>query len=82
MLSLEGCSLAEVRLVNPVWEVPTMKVKTVAGIALGLEFVHAFGIIHDSLQAHMILFGESHRTQITGFGLIELEMQQRELRWN
>jgi hypothetical protein len=77
-LFIEGCSLAEVVLANPVWWTPTMKAKAVAGIALGLEFAHSLGMIHGNLNSNNILFDEAHRIQIINFGLIELEMDKSE----
>jgi tRNA A-37 threonylcarbamoyl transferase component Bud32 len=77
-LSIEGCSLRDVVLSNPVWWTPTVKAKAVVGIALGLQFGHSFGMIHGRLNSNTILFDESHRIQITDFGLIDFEMQGSE----
>jgi hypothetical protein len=77
-LFVEGCSLAEVILTNPMWWTPTMKAKVVAGIALGLRFVHSFGLIHGNLNSNNILLDEAHRIQMTGFGRMDLEVQEGE----
>jgi serine/threonine protein kinase len=79
-LFVEGCSLTEVLLTNPVWWTPTMKAKVVAGIALALRFAHSFGLIHRNLNSSNILFDESHRIQIISFGHMDLEVDDGE-RW-
>jgi serine/threonine protein kinase len=55
-----------------------MKAKVVAGIALGLRFVHSFGLIHGNLNSNNILLDEAHRIQMIGFGRMDLEMQEGE----
>jgi serine/threonine protein kinase len=77
-LFMEGSSLREVVLVNPVWWTPTVKAKAVVGIALGLQFAHSFGMIHGNLNSNTILFNECHRIEMTDFGLIDLEKQGSE----
>jgi hypothetical protein len=77
-LFVEGCSLSEVLLTNPVWWTPTMKAKVVAGIALGLRFAHNFGLIHSNLNSNTILFDESHQIQIINFGHMDLEVHEGE----
>jgi serine/threonine protein kinase len=77
-LSIEGCSLAEVVLANPVWWTPTVKAKAVAGVALGLDFAHSLGMVHGNLNSNNILFDEARHIQIIDFGLIELEMDESE----
>jgi serine/threonine protein kinase len=77
-LFVEGCSLAEVILTNPVWWTPTMKAKVVAGIVLGLRFVHSFGLIYGNWNSNNILLDDAHRIQMIGFGRIDLEVQEGE----
>jgi serine/threonine protein kinase len=77
-LFVEGCSLAEVVLANPVWWTPTVKAKAVAGIALGLRFIHSFGLIHGNLNSNNIVFDEAHRIQITNFCDMKLEVGESE----
>jgi tRNA A-37 threonylcarbamoyl transferase component Bud32 len=55
-LYLEGCSLAEVLSVVPVWWTSTLKAKVVAGIVLSLRFVHSHGLLHGGLTTNNILF--------------------------
>jgi serine/threonine protein kinase len=77
-LFIEGFSLSEVILMNPLWRTPTIKAKAIAGIALGLEFAHSLGIIHGNLNSNNIVFDECHRIEITDFGFIEEEMDENE----
>jgi serine/threonine protein kinase len=72
-LYLEGCSLAEVLSARPVWWTSTVKAKIVAGIVLGLQFAHSFGLVHGSLTANNILFDSDHCIQIVDFKPIGLE---------
>jgi serine/threonine protein kinase len=72
-LYLESCSLREVLSVRPVWWTSTIKAKVVAGIVLGLQFAHSFGLLHGSLTTNNILFDEDHCIQIADFGPIRLE---------
>jgi serine/threonine protein kinase len=69
-LFVNGFSLREVLLMNPKWWTPTMKTKTVAGIVLGLRFIHSFGLIHGNLNSNNI--------QITNFGQMDLEFERGE----
>jgi serine/threonine protein kinase len=75
---IEGCSLAAVILMNPLWWTPTMKAKAIVGIALGLEFAHSLGIIHGNLNSDSIVFDEFHQIEITNFGFIEEDMDENE----
>jgi serine/threonine protein kinase len=61
-----------------------VKAKSVAGIALGLQFAHSFGMIHGNLNSRNIHLDESHRIQITNFELIELKIDESESvrRWD
>jgi hypothetical protein len=72
-LFVDGCSLREVILLNPPWWTPTAKAKVVAGIALGLRFLHSLGFVHGNLNSSNIVFDEAHRIQITN---IEFEVQE------
>jgi hypothetical protein len=78
-LYVEGCSLAEVISVNPEWWTATAKAKAVAGIVLGLRFVHSFGLFHGHLTSRNILFDEDHRIQIVDFRPIVLEMRENKI---
>jgi serine/threonine protein kinase len=61
-------SLQDVLLARPLWWAPTAKAIAVAGIVLGMKFLHSFGLIHGSLKPSNVLFDESHRVQIADFG--------------
>jgi hypothetical protein len=54
-LYFESFSLAEVFGASPGWWTPTAKVKAVAGLVLGLWFVHSFGLIHGWITTKNIL---------------------------
>jgi serine/threonine protein kinase len=75
---LEGCSLTEVVSVNPAWWTSTVKAKAVAGIVLGLRFVHSFGLLHGHLTGNNILFDSDHCTQMVDFAPIILKVGQGE----
>jgi serine/threonine protein kinase len=75
-LFVDGCSLREVVLANPVWWTPTAKAKAVAGIALGLRFVHSLGFVHGNLNSTNIVFDKDHRIQMTHFAEMDLEVQE------
>jgi serine/threonine protein kinase len=75
---MEGCSLAEVFSVCPVWWTSTIKAKVVAGIVLGLEFAHSLGLVHGGLTANNILFDFNHCIQIVDFQPIGLEFDESE----
>jgi serine/threonine protein kinase len=57
-------SLEEVLQTSPSWWTMTMKSIAVAGIVLGLRFVHSFGLVCMNFKPSNILFDESHRIQI------------------
>jgi serine/threonine protein kinase len=61
-------SLKDVLLARPLWWTPTAKAIAVAGIVLGMKFLHSFGLIHGGLSPSNVLFDESHRIQIADFG--------------
>jgi serine/threonine protein kinase len=60
-------SLKDVLDKNPVWWTPTVKAKTIAGIALGMKSAHELGIVHGSLTLNNILFDEDHCVHIVDF---------------
>jgi serine/threonine protein kinase len=66
-------SLAGVLLNPPVWWTPTMRAKAILGIALGLRFVHGFGLLHGAVKASNIFFDANHHVQIADFSPIRLE---------
>jgi serine/threonine protein kinase len=77
-LYLEGCSLAEVVSVNPIWWTSTVKAKAVAGIVLGLRFAHSLGLMHGHLTGNNILFDPNHCIQIVDFNPIVLAVGETE----
>jgi hypothetical protein len=66
-LYFEGCSLAEVLSVHPIWWTSTVKAKTIAGIVLGLQFVHSLGLRHGHLTGSNIILDADHCIQIVDF---------------
>jgi serine/threonine protein kinase len=74
----EGCSLAEVFSIRPVWWTSTVKAKVVAGIVLGLQFAHSLGLVHGNLTASNILFDSDHCIQIVDFKPLGLAVQKSE----
>jgi serine/threonine protein kinase len=56
--------LEEVLQTSPSWWTVTMKSIAVAGIALGMRFVHSFGLVCGNLNPSNIRFDEPHRIQI------------------
>jgi serine/threonine protein kinase len=77
-LWVEGCSLAEVLSVGPVWWTSTVKAKAVAGIVLGLQFAHSHGLLHGNLTASNIVCDSDHCIQIVDFTPIRLEVVENE----
>jgi maternal embryonic leucine zipper kinase len=57
-------SLEEVLQTSPPWWTATVKSIAVVGIALGMCFVHSFGLVCRNLKPRNILFNEFHRIQI------------------
>jgi serine/threonine protein kinase len=55
-LYVADASLADVLSNPPAWWTPTAKAKAVVGIALGLRFVHALGLLHGAVKASNVLF--------------------------
>jgi hypothetical protein len=66
-ISSESESLGMVLKRSPVWWTPTAKAKAVAGLVLGLRFVHSLGLIHGHLTTNNIVFDLNHQIQITDF---------------
>jgi hypothetical protein len=77
-LYFNGCSLAEVLRVNPVWWTSTVKAKTIAGILLGLRFAHSLELVHGHLTGNNILFDSGHCIQIVDFNPIPLEVSEND----
>jgi serine/threonine protein kinase len=68
-LFTEGSSLAEILGMSLESFTLIVKAKAVAGVELGLAFVHSFGLIHGRLTVSNILFGADHCIEIAHFGL-------------
>jgi hypothetical protein len=64
---LEGFSLTEVLSVDPVRLTSTVKAKIIAGIVLGLRFVHSLGLFHGHLTTNDILVDSNDCIQIVDF---------------
>jgi serine/threonine protein kinase len=77
-LYVESISLAEVISTNPVWLTATAKAKAVAGIVLGIRFAHSLGLIHGHLNSRNIFLDSDDRIEITGFGVVEKEIEANE----
>jgi serine/threonine protein kinase len=67
-------SLKDFLSVRPLWWTSKAKAKAieVAGIVLGMNFLHSFKLIHGGLKSSNILFDEYHRIRIANFGKIDL----------
>jgi hypothetical protein len=63
----ESFSLAQVVEASSAWWTTTAKAKAVAGLVLGLRFVHSLGLIHGCLTAKAILLNSNHCIQMTDF---------------
>jgi hypothetical protein len=59
-------SLASIVKDPPVWWTATAKAKAVAGIVIGMRFLHRNGICHGSLNDRTILFDFDHSVKIAG----------------
>jgi serine/threonine protein kinase len=57
-------SLEDILQTSPLWWTATARSIAVVGIALGMGFVHSFGLIWGNLKPSNILFDESHESQI------------------
>jgi serine/threonine protein kinase len=66
-------SLADILSNPPGSWTPTIKAKSVVGIALGLRFAHGLGLLHGAVNASNILFDADRRIQIADFSPIRLE---------
>jgi hypothetical protein len=66
----EGFVLVEVIGASPAWWIATAKAKAVAGLVLGLRFVHSFGLIHGCLTTKTILFDSNRCIQMTDFSMV------------
>jgi serine/threonine protein kinase len=65
-------SLKDVLSARPLWWTPTAK--AIAGIVLGMKFLHSFELIHGGLKPNNALFDEYHRIQIADFGWNRLNL--------
>jgi serine/threonine protein kinase len=65
-LSTRSGSLKDVLSARRLWWTPTAI--AVAGIVLGMKFLHSFGLIHGGLKPNNVLFDEYHRIQIADVG--------------
>jgi serine/threonine protein kinase len=63
----ESLVLVDIIRASPAWWTPTAKAKSVAGLVLGLRFVHSLGLIHGCLTTNSVLFDSNHCIQITDF---------------
>jgi serine/threonine protein kinase len=75
---LEGCSLSEVFSNNPIWWTSTVKAKVVAGLVLGLRFIHSRGLVHGHLKPSNILLNFDYCVQIVDFDPILFENSESE----
>jgi hypothetical protein len=71
---LEGCSLAEVASIGPVWWTSTVKAKAVAGIVLGVRFAHSLGLVHGRLTTNNFFFDSDHYIHMVDFKPFGLEV--------
>jgi serine/threonine protein kinase len=69
-------SLKDVLLGRPLWWAPTAKAIAIAGIVLGMKFLHSFGLIHGCLKPSNVLFDEDHRVQIADFRQSPLDLRE------
>jgi hypothetical protein len=67
-----GSSLSKVISSSPEWWTPTAKVKTIAGIALGLRFAHSLGFFHGDLTGNNVFFNDDGMIQICDFWMKSL----------
>jgi serine/threonine protein kinase len=61
-------SLQDVLKNAPAWWTPTAKLITIAGIVLGMRYLHRLGFVHGNLKSSNILFDDDHVVQISDFG--------------
>jgi serine/threonine protein kinase len=69
-------SLNDVLSAHRLWWTPTAKAIAVAGIVLGMKFLHSFGLIHGRLTPNNVLFDECHRIQIADFGQSRIDPRE------
>jgi serine/threonine protein kinase len=74
----EGCSLAEILSVRPIWWTSTVKAKVVAAIVLGLRFAHSHGLLHGHLTASSLIFDSDFGIEIVDFNPMLLEVDEGE----
>jgi serine/threonine protein kinase len=72
----ECCSLAEVLSVRPTWWTSTVKAKVIAGIVLGLRFMHSLGLLHGHLTGNNIVLNSDHCIQIVYFHPIPFKVDK------
>jgi serine/threonine protein kinase len=77
-LYCEGCSLAEVLSVRPLWLTSTVKAKVIAGIVLALRFAHNLGLMHGHLTTSNIYFDSDHSIQMVDFHPMLFEVRESE----
>jgi serine/threonine protein kinase len=70
---LSGGSLAVVLADRPRWWSPIRKAITVAGIVVGMNYIHSCRVVHRNLKPSNILFNDDHRVRIADFGLSRLQ---------
>jgi serine/threonine protein kinase len=64
---LGGGSLSEIISRSPEWWTPTVKVKAIVGIVLGMRFTHSFGLLQGHLTGDNVIFDEEGLIQICDF---------------
>jgi hypothetical protein len=73
-LHVAGPSLSQVIASRPDWWTPNAKALAIAGVVLGMRFMHSFGLIHGNLKPQNILFDEFHRIQICDISLNRISL--------
>jgi hypothetical protein len=66
---MAGGSLDGVLAEQPSWWTATARAIVVAGIVLGMIYIHAQKVLHRDLKPGNILLDEEHRVKITDFGI-------------
>jgi serine/threonine protein kinase len=74
----EGCSLAEILSVRPMWWTSTVKAKVNVVIVLALRFVHSLGGIHGYSTTNNIVLDSDHEIHIVDFKPVRLEVCEGE----
>jgi serine/threonine protein kinase len=69
-------SLKNVLSARPLWWTPTAEAIAIAGIVLGMKFLHSFGLIHGRLTPGKVLFDEYHRNQIADVGRSRFDQRE------